>query len=199
MQQNDSYAPNADKLRSVEKFKMIPGRTLVIGPSRAGKSFFAEALKTAGLNVIDADKDTDLMKWRSDITGETVIKPLHTDDTWLANNHFTIKPNELREFLDRQGDVIVFAHCWNIMDVLGEFDHAAYMELPAQELERRLQVERSDHTGVGSTSELEFFRQRHLERSHQAKERSIPFVDATLKPAQFYDQLSTALHSGTKY
>ena len=167
----------------------IAGKTLVIGPSRAGKSYFSNAFKSAGLNVVDADKDTDLIKWRNDVTGERAEKPREADAQWLANHHFTVKPEELKDFLAGQGDVIVFAHCWNIMDIVGQFDRVAYMSLTPVELERRLQIDRPDHNGIGSAAELEFFRRRHQERSEQAKQRGIAFIDATLTPSEFYDQL----------
>lgn len=169
---------------------MLSGKTLVIGPSRAGKSFYSAAFKASGLHVIDADKDTDLMGWHNDSTDERVKKPPGADDEWLATNHFTIKPIELEQFLATQGDVIVFAHCWNIMSIVDQFDRVAYMSLSPEELERRLVIDRPDHTSVGSEAELEFFRKRHQNRSEQARERGISFIDATLTPDAFYVQLS---------
>lgn len=177
-------------MRTKENLKMLPGKTLVIGPSRAGKSYFSEALKAADLAVLDVEKDTPLIKWRDDKTGEPVLKPLGADDIWLSKHHFTIKPEELGEFLDGQGDIIMFAHCWNIMDVIDQFDRVAYMSLSNEELERRLQLERPDHATVGSPEELEFFRKRHQERSEQARQQNITFIDATLPPNEFYNQLS---------
>jgi hypothetical protein len=176
-------------MMNTSKLITMPGKTLVIGPSRAGKSYFSNAFKLAGLNVIDADKDTDLLRWRSNTTREPTKKPQGADAHWLARHHFTVLPKELNRFLVNQGDVIVFAHCWNVMDIVDQFDRVAYMSLTPVELERRLQIDRPDHQGVGSVAELEFFRQRHQERSEQARRQGIAFIDATLTPIEFYDQL----------
>lgn len=174
---------------------MLPGKTLVIGPSRSGKSYFSQKLKDAGLNIVDADNDTELIKWRNDSTGEPVVRPSKTDEAWLANNHFVIKPEELEQFLAKKGDVIVFAHCWNIMDVVGQFDHVAYMYLPTDELERRLGISRPDHNRVSSPADLEFHRQRHQQRSEQAKKLGIAFIDSTIAPVDFYEQLSQVIYN----
>lgn len=185
-----TYCLAGDILPEKESLEMLPGKTLVIGPSRAGKSYFSEAFKAAGLHVVDTDKDTDLIKWRNDFTGEQVEKPRDVDDEWLAANHFVIKAEELEQFLATQGNVIMFANCWNIMDVIGQFDRVAYMSLTPDEVERRLQIERADHDEVGTPAELEFFRQRHRERSEQAKQKRITLIDATLPPTEFYNELS---------
>ncbi|NCU30792.1 hypothetical protein EOL73_03555 [Candidatus Saccharibacteria bacterium] len=190
MNQEIITTSSGDTLRKKENFQMLPGKTLVIGPSRAGKSFYSEAFKVAGLAVLDVDKDTTLIKWRDDITGEPVLKPQGANTTWLNGHHFTIKPKELTDFLSGQGDVIMFAHCWNIMDIVDLFDRVAYMELSPDELDRRLKLERSDHTAVGSPDELEFFRKRHQVRSEQARQHNITFIDATLTPNEFYNELS---------
>ena len=188
---NEAATPKSasDTLPSVEKLKMLPGKTLVIGPSRSGKSYFSLAFKQAGLNVVDTDKDTELIKWRNDLGGEPVVPPPVTDEAWLASNHFTIQPEELEQFLAGCGDVIMFAHCWNIMDVIGQFDRVAYMSLPSDELERRLQIRRPDHSRISSSAELEFHRYRHQERSCQAMKRGITFINATVAPIEFYNQL----------
>ena len=166
------------------------GKTLVIGPSRAGKSYFCKAFKAAGLHSVDLDVDTALIKWRSDKTGEPVERPGNTPHQWYASHHFLIIPGELKQYLAAQGDVIVFAHCWNIMDVLDLFDRVVYMSLPKEEMERRLAVSRPDHPLEVSQAELDFFRKRHQERSRQARERNIPFIDATLTPEAFYTELT---------
>lgn len=196
----ETPSPSAgDTLPHKEKLMMLPGKTLLIGPSRAGKSYFSNAFKEAGLTVVDADKDTDLLQWRDDLSGETVVKPLDTDHNWLSSNHYTIKADELDQFLSAREDVIVFAHCWNIMDFIDQFDRVAYMSLPPDELERRLQIDRPDHEkGVGSAIELDFFRERHRERSEQARQHGIAFIDATLTPIEFYDQLSHVQVSGIR-
>ena len=179
-----------DTLASKENFKMLPGKTLVIGPSRSGKSHFSNALKNANLHVIDIDKDMELIKWRNDSSGEPVTRPLKPDSTWLAENHFIIKPGELEQFLSTQGDVIMFAHCWNIMEVIDQFDRVAYMSTPSDELERRLKIDRPDHAGGGSPAEIAFHRQRHQERGEEARQHNITFIDTTLSPSEFYAQLS---------
>jgi hypothetical protein len=188
----ETPSPSAgDTLSHKEKLIMLPGKTLLIGPSRAGKSYFSNAFKEAGLTVVDVDKDTNLLQWRNDLSGETVVKPLEPDHDWLSSNHFTIKPDELSQFLTGYDNVIVFAHCWNIMDVVNQFDRVAYMSLAPDELESRLQINRPDHENVvGSVTELDFFRERHRERSEQARQHGIAFIDATLTPIEFYDQLS---------
>jgi hypothetical protein len=177
-------------MTSEQGLTMLPGKTLVIGPSRSGKSYFSSALKAANLNIVDTDKDLDLIKWRNDITGELVTLPLEPDSVWLANNHFIIEPEELEQFLASQGDVILFAHCWNIMKVIDQFDRVAYMFTPSDELERRLKINRPDHIGGSSPAEISFYRQRHLERSEEARQQNITFIDTTLSPVEFYNQLS---------
>ena len=179
-----------DTLGSKVNFKMLPGKTLIIGPSRSGKSYFSNALKNANLHIVDTDKDMELIKWRNDLSGEPVTRPLQPDTTWLAENHFIIKPEELKQFLSTQDDIIMFAHCWNIMEVTDQFDRVAYMSTPPDELERRLKVDRPDHVGGGSPAESAFHRQRHQERGEEARQHNIAFIDTTLSPSEFYAQLS---------
>jgi hypothetical protein len=170
---------------------MLPGKTLVFGPSRSGKTYFSKAFKEMGLQAIDLEKDTDLVKWRDDETGIVIAKPEKADAAWFAHNHFVIKAEELKDFLAAQGDIIVFVHCWNIMDpdILSQFDRLAYMSLSDEELERRLRIIRADHKGDGNPVAMEFFRHRHKERAAQAKQLGITFIDATLSPLEFYSRL----------
>lgn len=169
----------------------LSGKTLVFAPSRAGKTYFSNALKSLGINAIDAEKDTNLLKWRSDATGETVEKPDFASESWLSNNHFTIKPEELSKFLAKQKDIIFFAHSWNIIDedIMSQFDRAVYMSLPDHELERRLTIRREDHKADGNPVTIDFFRKRHAKRAAEAKLKGIKSIDAMLSPERFYEEL----------
>jgi hypothetical protein len=97
--------------------------------------------------------------------------------------------NDIDSFIKKIDDVIVFAHFWNIMEVVQLFDRVVFMNVPDTELERRLTINRPDHASVGSDTEIQFFRERHALRRQQATDKNIPFIDATLSPLDFYEQL----------
>ena len=169
----------------------LKGKILIIGPSRAGKSYFCHAFKKMGLPAVDLDGDTDLVQWYNDATRKVIKQPpIPKTREWFATHHFLIKRSDLHKMLAKQNDIIVFGHCWNIMDVLDEFDHVAFMYLSDEELNKRFLNKRADHTtNVPTEAEMAFFRDRHHHRQSQAKELGLPFLDATQTPQAFYNQL----------
>jgi hypothetical protein len=155
----------------------IHGRILMIGPSRAGKSFLSAAFRQRGLPVVDVDAETDLIRWRSDATGQPVSMPQRASHQWFAAHHFLMDKPSLAEYLSSHPDILMFAHCWNIMDCLDFFDEVYLMYVPPEELERRMKLKRSDHTSHNTKAQQEFMNARHQERQAQARALGIPFID----------------------
>lgn len=168
----------------------VTGRILLIGPSRAGKSYLASAFRIAGLAVVDTDKETSLIKWRDDATGQPVTrKPAKPSKEWFQTHHFLIDKQELSAFLASRTDVIMLAHCWNIMDCLDLFDETYLMYVAPAELERRMALHRPDHSWQGSKHEVDFMLERHAERQAQARALNIPFLDVSGDAAESLRQL----------
>ena len=169
---------------------MTYGKILIIGPSRAGKSYLANAWKQQGLPAIDAEEDTDLIAWREDATGQRVTnKPATPTKEWFSQNHFLIDPAELNDRLQTYEEVLFLAHCWNIMECINHFDAAFLLYVPDDELARRMTVQRPGHRWTGSPAEVEFMTARHRERQAQARQRGIPFLDAIQPPDAVLSQI----------
>jgi hypothetical protein len=168
----------------------LPGKILLIGPSRAGKSFLAGAFRDRGLNVVDADGETDLIRWTDDETGLPVEnKPATPSHEWFATHHFLMDKPALQDFLSARADIIFLAHCWNIMECINLFDEVYLMYVPMGELERRMKNHRDDHQWQGSAAEVDFMLARHRERQAQAQELGIPFLDSTGGASEVLDRL----------
>lgn len=172
----------------------LPGKILIIGPSRAGKSYYASAFKEMGLPAVDAESETDLIGWYNDATGELVKtnQQIFTEE-WFDTHHFLMDGLSLKHYLSQHDNIILFAHAWNIMDLTAFFDHVFFMHVQPEELERRFTIQRPDRKKVITAAEIEFFRQKHKERAEQATRYKIPFIDASQSPENVYGQISSYL------
>ena len=177
----DLMAPTQKKFR---------GRILVIGPSRSGKTFLTRILREHGLPVVDADKETGLIAWRSDADGKKVTTfPSEPSADWFKVHHFLMDMDALAVYLTDHTDVIFLAHCWNIMDCVGLFDEVYFMYVPPAELARRMKNQRRDHLWQGSKAEVDFMLERHRERRVQAEAMGIPLLDMSQPSQQVMQEL----------
>lgn len=167
----------------------ITGKILLIGPSRAGKSFLSSAFREMGLLVVDADDETGLISWRDDQTGIRVETPPQPSKEWFKTHHFLIDKQELAKFLAKRQAVIFFAHCWNIMECLDQFDEAYFMSVPPAELERRMKIPRPGRRWQGTKAEVDFMLERHKQRRAEAKALNIPFLDTSQSPDMVLEEL----------
>ena len=173
-------------------YQQPQGQILLFGPSRSGKSYLTNEFTKMGLLAIDLEKVNNLIKWYSDKTGEMISKhKASTTPDWYKTHHFLINRKDTAEFLKAQPDCIILAHAWNILECLDLFDKIVYLYVPPEELDRRMQIIRSDHNGDGNKSSIAFMKQRHSERLKDAKRLGIPIIDATQTPEDIYKVIAT--------
>jgi hypothetical protein len=170
--------------------KQLPGAILMIGPSRAGKTYLAQAFLDMGLKAVDIQSEPGILDWRNNATGEVVEKsPLGATKEWYRTHHFLMDREAMEQYLSAHRDSIVLAHSWNILDCIDLFDVAYFMEVPEAELRRRMMLHRSDHRQQQNLDQIEFMLERHRERLADAKQLHIPILDVSQSPAEIYRQM----------
>jgi hypothetical protein len=173
--------------KSLQDVEQLHTNILLFGPSRSGKTYLTDEFKNLGLNAFDAEAE-GLCQWTNDTTLEVVEYPLNPSKEWLSANHFRIAVGRLSLYIQQKEPVVIFAHAWNILDVIELFDKSYFMYVPPEELERRF-LEVRNPEGVRRPHALAFHRERHAERLSQAKERNLPILDMTLSAEQIYQHI----------
>jgi hypothetical protein len=160
----------------------------MIGPSRAGKSILATYFRTRGLQTFDLEDEGDIIAWRNDPDGQLARdKPRPLTSEWLATHHFMMDRPAMERFLAERPDSVCFAHCWNIMDCVDLFDEVYFMYLPPAEIERRMMLQRPDHSNPVSAVEVEFIMARHRQRLEESERLGIPRLDVSGTPEAIYE------------
>lgn len=158
------------------------GQILLFGPSFSGKSYLTNAFKKMGLKVYDLEKEGQYIYWVNDETRKSVANPPKKKSSkWLSENHFLMDRQKVKEFLKEKSSCIVFAHSWDILECLDLFSKSYFMYVPPEELEKRMEMARSDHNQE-SKSQLDFMHKRHKDRLDEVKRLGIPIIDVSQSP-----------------
>jgi hypothetical protein len=162
-------------------------RILMIGPSRAGKTYLTNIFRQHGLDAFDIEKEPGIIGWYDDANGRPILhKPNPPTKEWFATHHFLMDKQAMDNFLAVHPDCIIFVHCWNIMECLDLFDEVYFMYLSPEEIERRMKIERSDHQWQGSEAEVTFMKERHAQRFEQVNALGIPKLDVSRPGEEIY-------------
>lgn len=153
-------------------------KTLIFGPSGAGKTYYAEKLNTLGINSIDADSISGLSSW-FDGQGKKVPYPENADQDFFENHSFLWDKAFLKKFLSQQQDLYIFGVSGNIFDMLDLFDKTYYLHIPDE-----LQNERLQHSSrKNPMGKTEYQRKNAIKWGHQlqeqAKKLEIEFIDTS--------------------
>jgi hypothetical protein len=162
-------------------------KVLVFGPSGSGKTFVSQALKNAGINAFDDADIKGLSAWY-DKNGTRVAEPESADEAIRNQYSFLWSKKNLKKFLDQYTDVYVFGGSGNIFNMLDLFDKIYFLKIdPALQKERILNATQRNARMDTSQDGLIVWGD-WLEEA--AKKYNIPFIDASLKPAEIYDLIS---------
>lgn len=161
----------------------------MFGPSRAGKTYLVEAFTKMGLRAADLEKVPGLLGWRDDATGAPVQSPVPAPKEWYQAHHWLMDRDATKAYLAKSGDLIAFAHSWNIMDCLDLFDQVFFMYVPPAELERRMMIVREGHKKQQDPIQIAFMLERHQERLRQVREKGLPVVDVSQTPERIYHDM----------
>ena len=154
-------------------------KVLVFGPSGAGKTYVSHALRAMGVNAFDDDDIKGLSSWYN--KDGKKIPPPQTADEALSNHYsFLWSRKFLAGFLSQYSTVYIFGGSGNIFTMFDLFDAVYFLKVaPALQRERLLArgtpLMDMDENGLVVWGDW-------LEE--QARERGIPFIDASQTPQQ---------------
>jgi len=162
-------------------------KVLVFGPSGSGKTYVSQALQKSGINAYDDSDIRGLSAWY-DKQGNKIAAP-GTADEALGNHYsFLWSRRFLEKFLNKFTDVYVFGGSGNIFDMLDLFDKVFFLKVEPQiQRERIINSPRPtplmDISKTGIVTWGDWLEQ-------EAKNRNIPFINASLTPKEIFDIIS---------
>ncbi|MDB5156685.1 MAG: hypothetical protein JWR50_1392 [Mucilaginibacter sp.] len=162
-------------------------KVLIIGPSGSGKTFVAKSLQRAGINAFDADDIEGLSNWY-DQNGKKVEAPITAGEA--INNHYSFLWSRrfLVGFLAEFDDVYVFGGSGNASSMFDLFDKAYCLKIDPELQKERLRSPLRTTPLMDANDEGPVIWGAWFEE--MAKEKNIPFIDASKTPEQIYQIIS---------
>jgi len=163
-------------------------KVLIFGPSGVGKTFIANAWQQAGINAFDADQIEGLSNWY-DRDRKKVTTPVSADEAAQKQYAFLWSKKFLATFLAGHQDVFMLGGSGNIAHVFELFDRVFFLKIDPQLQRDRLlsPLRPMPYLDFDEQGELVIWGSWFEEL---AKERHIPFIDASLSPAAIYHIVS---------
>ena len=154
-------------------------KTLIPGPSGAGKTFLSKEFRKMGINAFDADELDGLHGWY-DWQKKRVPFPKNGGKEFMDNHEFLWDRKFLENFLIENPDVYLFGNSGNMTNMIDLFDRVYYLNVPKELLIKRLDHQ-SRTNPMGKTDEQkQIVIQWAEENEREAKNLGIQFVDGTL-------------------
>lgn len=156
----------------------------ITGPSCAGKSTLAPALKSRGYEAHDAD--LDVCAWYSRQTGLKVERPSKMQDRpadW-ENHHLQLMEEETVKALwarSREATIFVLGYCDQEAEMTAKyFDKVLCLEIDEATLNTRLHSRVTTRTGYGKDpDEMANVRKRFKPKLDRHRAAGTPMIDAT--------------------
>jgi hypothetical protein len=103
-------------------------KVLVLGPSGLGKTYVAQALKSAGVNAFDDGDIKGLSAWYNRY-GQKVAEPATAAEAFNNRYSFLWSKTFLANFLSTFSEVYIFGGSGNIFDMLHLFDKVYFLKI----------------------------------------------------------------------
>ncbi|HEY4323687.1 MAG TPA: hypothetical protein VGN20_06865 [Mucilaginibacter sp.] len=162
-------------------------KVLVLGPSGSGKTYISHTLQDVGINVFDGDDIEGLSAWY-DQHWKKVPPPLTANEA--INNHYSFiwDKSFLAAFLNKFPDVYIFGGSGNVFDTFELFDKIYFLKVDPELQKTRIKNSSRKNPMMDMNENSLVVWGEWFEV--QAKQRNIPFLDASQTPAQIFNIIS---------
>ena len=162
-------------------------KVLIFGPSGSGKTYIATKLKQLGINAFDDSEIEGLSNWY-DSNANVVPAPKTAAEALNKGYAFLWSKKAMKKFLARFSTVYVLGGSGNVSSVFDLFDKVYFLNIDEELQKQRLRSPSRPAPLMDVNGEDLIVWGKWFEQ--MAKEKKIPFIDASQTPEQILQIIS---------